>query len=225
MTVDVDGIMALWENGRAAHEAGEDNVVTSALLINGIPSLCARVRELEAAISVDYAARKAEAASIEADRAAPARVGAARGVRVAVEARAAIGVPDSASVDLTELAIRLAAEGDAMRNIAVAAIVAPRRAAHTAALQAILAIPRACRSCGGTVEPVRQCYAVPTCYGCLPPPPALEVLRFCECGRLSVHEAGWCGISPCNGVTVACTGCVRIDGTVHGREHHGKAPR
>jgi hypothetical protein len=42
----------------------------------------------------------------------------------------------------------------------------------------------------------------------------------CRCGRPSVHESGWCGVSPCMGETIACTGCVRVDGTIHGREHH-----
>lgn len=31
-----------------------------------------------------------------------------------------------------------------------------------------------CHTCGKPVEPVRQCYAVPTCYACLPPPPPLR---------------------------------------------------
>lgn len=91
-----------------------------------------------------------------------------RWLRVASEARAAIGVPDSA--------IRLATEGDAMRDLAAYAVEGAR-GGYLAALRAILAVPRACRSCGGTVEPARQCYAIPTCYACLPPPPALETIE------------------------------------------------
>lgn len=33
-----------------------------------------------------------------------------------------------------------------------------------------------CRKCGRTVEPERECYAIPTCFACLPPPPPLPVL-------------------------------------------------
>lgn len=33
-----------------------------------------------------------------------------------------------------------------------------------------------CRGCGRTVEPERECYAIPTCFACLPPPPPLPVL-------------------------------------------------
>jgi len=33
-----------------------------------------------------------------------------------------------------------------------------------------------CHSCGRPVEEQRRCYAVPTCYGCLPPPPPLGVI-------------------------------------------------
>ena len=32
-----------------------------------------------------------------------------------------------------------------------------------------------CRKCGRTVEPERECYAIPTCFACLPPPPPLPV--------------------------------------------------
>jgi hypothetical protein len=32
-----------------------------------------------------------------------------------------------------------------------------------------------CRSCGEPVEPARRCYAIPTCYACLPPPEPLPV--------------------------------------------------
>jgi hypothetical protein len=30
-----------------------------------------------------------------------------------------------------------------------------------------------CRQCGKPVEKVRECYATPVCYACLPPPPPL----------------------------------------------------
>jgi hypothetical protein len=30
-----------------------------------------------------------------------------------------------------------------------------------------------CRKCGRTVEPERECYAIPTCFACLPPPPPM----------------------------------------------------
>ncbi len=33
-----------------------------------------------------------------------------------------------------------------------------------------------CAQCGGPVEPTRECYAVPTCHACLPPPAALPVV-------------------------------------------------
>jgi hypothetical protein len=32
-----------------------------------------------------------------------------------------------------------------------------------------------CHTCGKPVERPRRCYAVPTCYGCLPPPEILHV--------------------------------------------------
>lgn len=34
-----------------------------------------------------------------------------------------------------------------------------------------------CRSCGGPVEKARECYAIPTCYMCLPPPEPLDTAR------------------------------------------------
>lgn len=36
--------------------------------------------------------------------------------------------------------------------------------------------PFACRRCGREVEPVRRCWANPTCEACLPPPPPLPVV-------------------------------------------------
>ncbi len=82
-------------------------------------------------------------------------------LRVAVEARAAAAV----------LAVRLATEGDAMRNIAIAALAG--KTDPSRALRAILAVPRVCRTCGRCVEPLRRCFAIPTCYTCLPPPSAM----------------------------------------------------
>jgi hypothetical protein len=35
--------------------------------------------------------------------------------------------------------------------------------------------PQPCRSCGQPVESARRCYAIPTCYRCLPPPRPLPV--------------------------------------------------
>ena len=32
-----------------------------------------------------------------------------------------------------------------------------------------------CATCGGRVEPERRCYAIPTCYRCLPPPEPLPI--------------------------------------------------
>ena len=34
-----------------------------------------------------------------------------------------------------------------------------------------------CRQCGNMVEEARRCYAIPTCYVCLPPPPPLELVK------------------------------------------------
>lgn len=50
----------------------------------------------------------------------------------------------------------------------------PRLSAARLALLADLA-RTVCRQCGATVEPERECYAVPTCYACLPPPPRMPV--------------------------------------------------
>lgn len=33
-----------------------------------------------------------------------------------------------------------------------------------------------CAWCARPVEPARRCYAIPTCYRCLPPPPPIERL-------------------------------------------------
>lgn len=38
-------------------------------------------------------------------------------------------------------------------------------------------MPIACRTCGMPVELARRCYAIPTCYACLPPPPPLAIIE------------------------------------------------
>ncbi len=66
-------------------------------------------------------------------------------------------------------------------------------------------------ACGRTVEPDRECYAVPTCHVCLPPPPPLPIVytmcrakwakghrRMCNLdkGHAGQHQAGkhaWTG--------------------------------
>lgn len=58
---------------------------------------------------------------------------------------------------------------------------------HAFALEQILAtaepsirwgaIPGVCRQCHGPCEEIRGCYAVPTCFKCLPPPPELETIE------------------------------------------------
>ena len=35
-----------------------------------------------------------------------------------------------------------------------------------------------CQTCRKPVEPQRECYLIPTCYKCLPPPPELEIIHF-----------------------------------------------
>lgn len=40
----------------------------------------------------------------------------------------------------------------------------------------LLLFPIPCRTCGKLVEPERRCYAIPTCYACLPPPKALPLV-------------------------------------------------
>lgn len=37
--------------------------------------------------------------------------------------------------------------------------------------------PYPCVRCGRPVEETRRCYAIPHCYGCLPPPPPLETVE------------------------------------------------
>jgi hypothetical protein len=39
-----------------------------------------------------------------------------------------------------------------------------------------------CASCGGPVEEPRWCYAVPTCYSCLPPPEPLPTFSLVDFG-------------------------------------------
>lgn len=41
----------------------------------------------------------------------------------------------------------------------------------------ILLFPIRCRTCGKLVEEARRCYAIPTCYGCLPPPEPLPIVE------------------------------------------------
>lgn len=36
--------------------------------------------------------------------------------------------------------------------------------------------PVTCVQCGRAVEEVRECYAIPTCYACLPPPEPLALI-------------------------------------------------
>jgi hypothetical protein len=36
--------------------------------------------------------------------------------------------------------------------------------------------PVPCAQCGEAVEAARKCYAIPTCYECLPPPEGLKVI-------------------------------------------------
>jgi len=43
-------------------------------------------------------------------------------------------------------------------------------------LEALRAAPSACTQCGKPVEPERECYAIPTCYACLPPPKPLKTV-------------------------------------------------
>lgn len=39
-----------------------------------------------------------------------------------------------------------------------------------------------CQTCRGPVEPERKCFAVPTCFKCLPPPPPMERVKSFEPG-------------------------------------------
>lgn len=62
----------------------------------------------------------------------------------------------------------------------------PRLSAARLALLADLA-RTVCRRCGATVEPERECYAVPTCYACLPPPPRMPVHTFGEIDESTIR--------------------------------------
>jgi len=60
--------------------------------------------------------------------------------------------------------------------------------------------PAACVQCGRDVEPLRRCYAHPTCYACLPPPEPLTVVapsadsRVClGCGHFKHSNTCGCG--------------------------------
>lgn len=44
---------------------------------------------------------------------------------------------------------------------------------------------RLCADCRRPVEPTRRCYAIPTCYDCLPPPPLLTIAEFIANGKKS----------------------------------------
>lgn len=39
----------------------------------------------------------------------------------------------------------------------------------------VLLFPIRCNSCGKLVEQARRCYAIPTCFACLPPPEPLPI--------------------------------------------------
>lgn len=66
-----------------------------------------------------------------------------------------------------------------------------------------------CVDCGKPVEERRECYVIPTCYACLPPPPPLPIVHIeipeepdincpecdrpehsCNCGYLAGQERG-----------------------------------
>ncbi len=38
----------------------------------------------------------------------------------------------------------------------------------------VLLFPILCRTCGQPVETERRCFAIPTCFACLPPPPPID---------------------------------------------------
>jgi hypothetical protein len=65
-----------------------------------------------------------------------------------------------------------------------------RDAARLAAVLAERALPHdiwgpkviPCVYCDKPVEENRRCYAIPTCYACLPPPPSLPVVELSEAG-------------------------------------------
>lgn len=44
-----------------------------------------------------------------------------------------------------------------------------------------------CRRCGAIVEPERECYAIPTCFACLPPPPRMPVHTFGEIDESAIR--------------------------------------
>ena len=43
-----------------------------------------------------------------------------------------------------------------------------------------------CRDCGNPVESLRECYVMPVCYACLPPPEPLPVNHLCSKERSDV---------------------------------------
>jgi len=46
-----------------------------------------------------------------------------------------------------------------------------------------------CRQCGKPVERLRECYATPVCYACLPPPPPLPRIHTPNAGLHRTSEA------------------------------------
>ncbi len=64
-----------------------------------------------------------------------------------------------------------------------------------------------CRKCGRTVEQERECYAIPTCFACLPPPPPLPVLpSFEEWQRKQKEEAAGAAVPVAIGADSAARG-------------------
>jgi len=51
----------------------------------------------------------------------------------------------------------------------------PRSVRSVVPQMTVLLFPIPCQTCGKPVEHGRRCYAIPTCYGCLPPPPPLPI--------------------------------------------------
>jgi hypothetical protein len=57
-------------------------------------------------------------------------------------------------------------------------------------VQADVGLGRACVRCGKRVEKVRECYALPTCYACLPPPEPLEIIEPNAGGQIPPASGG-----------------------------------
>ena len=60
-------------------------------------------------------------------------------------------------------------------------------AAGKGTLQPLVGRGIPCVRCGKRVEKARECYALPTCYACLPPPEPLEMINAPNIGL----SAGW----------------------------------